>query len=282
MAGRPAVSKAEERRLLSAARTGDPRATEAMLESLALTIYRFGMGFCRDPHQAEDLTQDVLRTLLVWLPQFRGDSSLSTWAFTVARRACVRRRRRAQRMTSLEARTDLKSHPDTAAGPAETMERRELAGAIQAAIAALPPVQREVVLLRDVEGLPALEVARVLGIGERAVKSRLHRARLALRESLAPHAAPSRIRPVHPSGGPASRCPDTALLLSRYLEGELDGSVCDRLAAHVAGCAACGVACDSLREVLGACRTWGTAPIPKAEQQRVRVAVRAAVEAMAD
>lgn len=275
-----ASQRAAESRLLAAARTGNRRATEQILGSLSRTIYRFGMGFCRDPDQAEDLTQDVLQTLLAWLPRFRGESSLSTWAFTVARRVCVRRQRRLARMTSLEGRGGMKSRADASAGPAERMEQRELAMAIESAVSALPDQQREVVLLRDVEGLPASEVAAVLGIGERAVKSRLHRARLALRVMLAAHAAPVRRHVTQDEREPAKRCPDTALLLSRYLEGELDGQVCDRLAVHVAGCVACGEACESLRAVLGACRKWGTSPIPMAERQRIKLAVREAVRAM--
>ena len=275
-----ASQRESESRLIAAARKGNRRAAAQILESLSPTIYRFGMGFCRDPDQAEDLTQDVLQTLLAWLPRFRGESSLSTWAFTVARRVCVRRQRRMARMISLEGREDLYLRADASAGPAERLERRELAKAIESAVAALPKQQREVVVLRDVEGLPASEVAIVLGIGERAVKSRLHRARLALRVMLAPHAAPLGMRSVPDKRETANRCPDTALLLSRYLEGELDGQVCDRLAMHVAECAACSEACESLRVVLGACRRWGMSPIPAAERKRLQLAVREAVRAM--
>lgn len=271
-----------ERRLVAAARRGDRAALRVLLERLIRPVMRFGQGFCRNADDAADLTQDVMRTLLAELPRFRGDASLSTWAFTVARRACARRRLRERRMSPLETAKGIVRRADPGAMPDELVERLELGAAIQRALGTLPPAQREVVMLRDVEGLPAAEVAKVLGIGERAVKSRLHRARLALREELAPYvergAAPARApAPATAAGG----CPDTARMLSRYLEGELDARVCDTLSAHVAACARCHVVCGSLREVLGRCRRWGAAPLPAAERERVRDAVRDAVARLA-
>jgi RNA polymerase sigma-70 factor (ECF subfamily) len=264
-----ATDRRAERELIRAARKGDRRAAEKLLGNLIGTVYRFGRGFCRNPEEAEDLTQDVLHALLAALPRFRGESALSTWAFTVARRVCARRKRRMARQAPLPERADTWASAE--AGPLERAERHDLADAIQHALALLPPAHREVVMMRDVEGLPASEVARVLGIGERAVKSRLHRARLSLRESLAPHAVKPR------PAAEARRCPDTVRLLSRHLEGDLDGSICDRLAEHVAQCGRCASECESLREALGACRAWGNSRIPPAERERIRAQVRRAI-----
>ena len=96
-AGRAAafrLTRAEERRLLAAARAGDRRALSRLLELLSGPIYRFGRGFCGDPHDAEDVAQVTLAALARTLHDFRGDSSLTTWAYTVARNACTRHRRR--------------------------------------------------------------------------------------------------------------------------------------------------------------------------------------------
>lgn len=288
--GHAAAVDGPERRLVSAARRGDPAALRQLMERLSRPVLRFGQGFCRNADDAADLAQDVLRTLLAELPRFRGDSSLSTWAFTVARRACVRRRIRERRMLPLDAGPGLHEHRDPSATPDVVVERRQLGEAIERALATLEPAHREVVMLRDVEGLPAAEVAKVLGIGERAVKSRLHRARLELRAALEPYVG-HRATPARRSPGPRTagvpgaaaavaatgRCPDTARLLSRYLEGDLDARVCDTLSAHVAHCERCDAVCASLREVLGACRRWGAAPLPAGERARVRAAVREAV-----
>jgi RNA polymerase sigma-70 factor (ECF subfamily) len=281
-ARRAPLGRAEERRLLAAARAGDERALARLLTLLMKPVYRFSAGFCRDPHDAEDVVQDVLVSLTRSLAGFRGDASLSTWAYTVARRACMRQRRRRvdapDRLVSIERGgpggepPQLVAHPDH--DPALRHERGELRAALEAAIASLPATLREVLVLRDVEGLSALEAGRVLRLGERAVKSRLHRARLRLREMLAPHVtAPPRGRPGPPAPAGA-RCPDSARLVSRYLEGDLSPAVCARLQRHVAGCRACGDACDSLRQVLSACRAWGAAPLPPEARENVRAAIR--------
>jgi RNA polymerase sigma-70 factor (ECF subfamily) len=180
-----------ERRLIAAARAGDARATRELLERAAAPAWRWSHGFCRNRDDADDLAQDVLVALLRSLPKYRGESSLSTWTYVVARRACARRRMRERRQTSLDApgASHLRDRPDPAAGPARALDRRRLGERLESAIAALPEAQRAVLVMRDVEGLSAAEVGEVLGLGERAVKSRLHRARLALRARLAPHLA---------------------------------------------------------------------------------------------
>jgi RNA polymerase sigma-70 factor (ECF subfamily) len=275
------LSRSEERRLVAAARAGDPRALGRLLKLLAGPIYRFGRGFCGDRHDAEDVAQVVLMALARTVRSYRGEASLTTWAYTVARNACKRHRRpRAgapRQMTSLDdagpAGRGAMSLADPRQDPHRSLERTELARALERAIAALPPAQRDVLLLRDVEGLPASEVGRTLGLSERAVKSRLHRARVALRDSLAPWHGPE------PEDGRAARdqCPDTARLLSRYLEGELGPESCAELRQHVESCPACAGACDTLRSALLACRAWRGAPLPRAVQASVRRGLREAV-----
>lgn len=268
----------EEARLLNAARAGDARALRQLLTTLAGPAYRFGRGFCRDPHDAEDVMQEVLTALARSLSRFRGDASLTSWAYVVARRVCMRHRRKRSgepaHIASLDAAPadggaagqPADAAVDRAADPLERLERHQLGALIERAIVALPAPQREVLLLRDVEGLSARAVGAALGIGERAVKSRLHRARMALRRALAPELAPARAA--------APGCPDTAGLVSRYLEGELTAARCRTLAAHVAGCPSCGAACEALREALGACRAWGRRPLPADLRDRVRAAIR--------
>lgn len=263
------AERAAEAKLVAAARRGDRKALNELVRAASEPALRFSRGFCRDPHEAEDLAQDVMATLLRTLHTFRGDSSLSTWTYTVARRACGRRKKRMARQSPLETAPEgLLEQPAHEGEPHRTLERRQLGEALERAVAALPHAHREVIVLRDVEGLPAAEVAKILGIGERAVKSRLHRARLTLREMLSPFV----------KGGDApprgAQCPDTARMLSRYLEGELSPNVCARMEEHVSSCPACGGACTSLREVLGACRDYGQQKVPS----EIRLAVRTAVK----
>jgi RNA polymerase sigma-70 factor (ECF subfamily) len=269
----------EERRLLAAVRRGDRRALDLVTRRVAGSLYRFSRGFCRNPDDADDVAQDVLSALVSSLPRFRGDSSLSSWAYVVARNACARRRRREARQIPFEdGDVVAQTLRDPGAGPERQAERRELREALERAIAALPASLRDVLVLRDVEGLPASQVARRLGLGERAVKSRLHRARVALRDELEPHVgaevAPRRAARAS-SGSPD--CPDVPRLLSRFLEGELDARACSRLEAHVSACAGCSAACDSLRTALGACAAWRRAPVPARLQTAVRAALRRVV-----
>lgn len=273
---RPRISRGEERALIAAARRGDERALARLLRSLADPALRFGRTFCRHAEDAEDVMQEVLASLARGLPRFRGESALSTWAYRVARHACLRRRGpRARALEPLHDGEAASAPAGAEADPARAYERRELAARIERAIEALPRPQREVLVLRDVEGLTAAEVGRVLGLGERAVKSRLHRARLTLRRALAPAAERS------PAGGARSRavarrkrCPDTARLVSRYLEGDLGPDSCAALFRHVQGCADCGETCRALRSILRTCRRFGRRPLPGPVRERIRESVR--------
>ena len=155
--------------------------------------------------------------------------------------------------------------------PERDLEQRDLEGALRHALLALPAAQREALILRDIEGLPAREVAKILRVQERAVKSRLHRARAAMRDALAPHVGTAGAAPR------GSRCPDVAHLLSRYIEGELDASRCASLEAHVRSCGHCGAACRALRRSLGVCRRHGARPLPPAAREGLRRAIRAVI-----
>lgn len=270
------TSREEEQRLLLQAREGDPRAVRRLLERLSPPIYRFGRSFCRDSDDAEDVMQEVLVSLVRSLPSIRGDSSLTTWAYTVARRACQRQRRRASRSvpTAFESGEEPRQEPlaGPSHDPALELERRELERALREAIRALPPAYREAVILRDLEGLSAREAARILGVTERALKSRLHRARLSLRDVLAPRFG----------GRPGLRhrpsCAETGRVLNRYLDGELDRRACVAMQAHVEACPACGSACRALRDALDLCRRPGSRRLPPEARESLRRAIRGALE----
>jgi RNA polymerase sigma-70 factor (ECF subfamily) len=138
------------------------------------------------------VAQESLISMARSLKDFRGDSSVSSWLYTIARRFCIKKRRRSKfappREESLDAPgTDaVERLADRAPSPEEQATNQELATVLAQAIDALDPSHREVLVLRDVEGLSAPEVAKVLGISVDAVKSWLHRARAAVRRELAP------------------------------------------------------------------------------------------------
>ena len=167
--------------------------------------------------------------------------------------------------------TDVAQHlADPRPNPEQTATNRELATALTHAIDALEPSQREVLVLRDVEGLSAPEVAKILGMSVEAVKSRLHRARVAIREELAPALGRPAIAP--PRG---ALCPDVLTLFSQHLEGEIDPSVCATMEAHLAQCHHCRDACESLKRTLAICRQLPTPDVPASLAASVKAAIHA-------
>jgi len=263
--------------LLAAARTGDAHALEALLVRHQPQVYRFGLRMCRDPEDARDITQDTLLAMARGVRDFRGASSLSTWLYTIARSFCIKKRRRSKfapepdRSLDSDVAPDAALLTDPAKRPDEAAAAREVTVALEQAIGALEPMYREVLILRDAEGLTAPEVAEVLGIGVDAVKSRLHRARLAVREQLAPLLG---IPPA--AGAPSPSCPDVLTLFSQNLEGEISADRCAELDRHVQACDQCRGRCDSLKRTLALCKS-GAAPdteVPAVVQASVRTAIR--------
>lgn len=264
-------------RLLDRARAGDPDALEGLIERHQAQVYRFGLRMCRDPEDARDVVQDTLLAMARGVRDFRGASSVSTWLFTIARSFCIKRRRRSKFAPRAEASIDADTAPeaarvaDPARNPEDLAAGREIAEALDHAIASLPPALREVLLLRDAEGLTAPEVAEVLGVTPQAVKSRLHRARLAVRAQVAPLLGIPPARAASPRG-----CPDVLRVFSRHLEGDVSAETCAQMERHLAGCPGCEGACASLRRTLALCRAGGASTqVPAPVQESVRAAVRA-------
>jgi RNA polymerase sigma-70 factor (ECF subfamily) len=152
----------------------------------------------------------------------------------------------------------------------ETVASKQVERALEEAIASLEPMYREVLLLRDVEGLTAPEVARVTGASVQAVKSRLHRARLAVRAHIAPLLGIPTDLPATPG-----TCPDVLALFSSHLEGQISSEVCAEMERHVGACSRCKGACDSLKRTLALCHAAAPAvQIPADVQASVKVALR--------
>lgn len=259
--------------LVARAQSGDPAALEALLGQLAPAVHRFGLRMCRHADDADDVLQDTLLEIARRLPQFEGRSSLSTWAFTIARTACSRRRRGLKNQPFVAEDAAAEAALD-APSPEDVAVAQDLSARLSAALDTLPEEAREVLLLRDVEGLTAPEAAEAIGIEVGALKSRLHRARAALRAALAPWLEDPRPPTPKPEG-----CPDVVAALSRKLEGDLLAADCEQMEAHVAGCPSCTAACESLRAVLATCRArGGDRPVPPKIQMQVRSAVRALLE----
>lgn len=263
----------DDRELLERARSGRKDALEELLKRHQAQIYRFGMKMCRDPEDAEDVLQDTLLSVARNVRDFRGASSVSTWLYTIARSFCVKKRRKGK-FTPRDAASPLEGDAERVADPAafadDALASKQVERALQTAIASLEPMYREVLLLRDVEGLTAPDVARVTGASVQAVKSRLHRARLAVRAEIAPLLGIPNDLPAAPG-----RCPDVLALFSSHLEGEVSADVCAEMEQHIEACPRCKGACDSLKHTLSLCRTsLPAAPIPAKVQASVKFALK--------
>jgi RNA polymerase sigma-70 factor (ECF subfamily) len=263
-------------RLIERARAGDAGALERLVDRHQARVYRFGMKMCRDPEDAKDVLQDTLLTMARGIRDFRGASSLSTWLYTVARSFCIKKRRKSQfapgMKHALQDEVDGVSATlvDTAQRPDEAVGAKQIEQALEHAIRSLEPGYREVLLLRDMEGLPASEVAEILGLSVQAVKSRLHRARLSVRERVAPL-----LGIPNATAEPRGTCPDVLNLLSRHLEGEVSADRCAEMERHVESCTRCRGVCNSLKQTLALCRTTGAADgVPAPVQLKVRAALQ--------
>jgi len=272
------VASRTESQLVDAARAGDSEALEELLERVSPLVLRYGMRMCGGrPEDAEDVLQDTLITLARTVSDFRGASSLSTWLYTIARSQCSRKRRKSRfAPKELEPLHDERGgaaldRPDEARTPDDELAGREVGRVLEQAIDGLDPKYREILILRDVEGLTAPEVAEVLGMRLEAVKTRLHRARAQVRAAVAPWLGGG------PGSEPLEGCPDVISLWSRYTEGDIQPDTCAEMERHLEGCPRCRGRCDSLRRTLALCRALPAGEVPVEIRESLRAAVRRAV-----
>lgn len=173
------VSAADDT-ILSAAQAGDRDALGELVRSHRHGVYRYGLQVCRTTEDAEDAVQETLWAATRAIKTFRGSaSSIASWMFTIVRRECLRLIDR-NREAPLGGEED--DVPAEVPDPDDAVAGRRRADLLAEALASLDPIHREVVLLRDIQELSAPEAAALLGISVEALKSRLHRARVSLRD----------------------------------------------------------------------------------------------------
>jgi RNA polymerase sigma-70 factor (ECF subfamily) len=258
--------------LVAAARDGDRAAVEELLVRYEPNIYRFGLRMCGNEDAAREVLQETLLAAFRYLPGFRGDAALSTWLYQIARSFCIKERRGQHPTRSLDE-DGAAELVDPTPQPDARAHAREIGEALSRAIAVLPPEQREVLILRDVEGLSAEQAAEVVGIEVGALKSRLHRARMALRTELAG---------ILGERGDTEPCPELAQELTAYVGAEIDQATCVQIEKHLATCARCAGACDALKRTVSLCRRLPGDVVPAPVRAAVRDAIMAAIAPGAD
>lgn len=267
------MKRLEERELLRLAKAGDRRAVEELLRRHEPRVFRFGLRMCGDEEAAREVLQRTLLTAFEQLGTFREDSQISTWLYSIARSFCSRLHRRTRSAPLHDVELDAPGGeavlpPARDLDPEDQAAQREMAELVGAAIAALPHAYREVVVLRDVEGLSAEEAAGLVGISVPALKSRLHRGRQMLKAHLA-----ALLREEGRTVGGAQACPELASELSRVAELEVDQAACATIEEHVRTCAACSETMGRLHATVSICSRLPGDEVPEAVQRAVRSAV---------
>lgn len=196
----PDLSSDQE--LIEALRRGESDAVEALVDRYGAWIHRVASRMLGDSRDAEEITQDALMTVVRKIGTFRGEAAFSSWLYRIAANAAYEslryRRTRAEVPLDplLTAFDDEGRHVQPVVDWSRQLEdpavASETRSALERAIGRLPEDYRVVLVLRDVEGLTNEAVAEALGLSIAAVKSRLHRARLVLRNELAHLFVPAR------------------------------------------------------------------------------------------
>lgn len=181
-----------ETQLIEAARRRDPAAWEELISLYGSKIYGIALRFLLNEKDAEDIVQEVWMTVSRKISEFRGESKLGTWLYRIAVNKCLERMRSKKNkpVESIEEKLPqfddeggfTREFSDWSEAPDIRTDNAIMKEEIEKAIRSIPDQYREVLVLRDVEGLSGQETADLMGLSEAAVKTRLHRARAFVRE----------------------------------------------------------------------------------------------------
>jgi RNA polymerase sigma-70 factor (ECF subfamily) len=179
--------------LISQIKKGDERAFSKLVQRYEQTVWGFAFKLCRDKDKAEESFQDTFVNVFRKIDQFDGRSKFSTWLYSIVANNCLMKRRRRKIEDLLES---LDEPPDTEDEtvqrqlvawddtPVEKLLHGELKEQLDAAIQKLPDDYRVVFVLRDLEQRTAEETSKITGLSVPAIKSRLRRSRIFLRQQL--------------------------------------------------------------------------------------------------
>ena len=169
---------------LGLAKTGDPEAFTQLVRSLQPTVFRWALTFARDTDDADEITQETFVQMHRKLEQFRGESSLEGWIYGITRSIAFQRTRKTKRRTLLSVASlpGIDSVYNT--DPGARVDRQRVADYIRHFFLELPPRQREVFDLVDLQGFDPVEVADLTGMKAATVRGNLFKARAAIRAHL--------------------------------------------------------------------------------------------------
>src|SRR6185369_15269216 len=193
-AGAALTAAAPDAEIVRRVQAGDSALFEILMRRHNQRVYRVVRAVVKDEADVEDVMQQAYINAFTHLQQFEERSQFSTWLVRIALHEAFGRRRKVQRAETTAARSHADVDDDrgelmeTLASPAADPERqayaRELHRVLEAAVDTLPEAYRTVFMLRDIEGLSTSETGQGLGLGDEAVKTRLHRARAMIRRAV--------------------------------------------------------------------------------------------------
>lgn len=234
-------------------------------------LYRFALSITRDPHLAADLVQDTFVRAIERADQYRGDAAPGTWMRRILHNLAVDRARRAVREVVVEEVEESWGDDSYTVDPEAVVERADTREDLEDALARVPFIYRTAVILHDVEGLTAREIAELHEISLPAAKQRLRRGRMALVTALAEG---HELR-VDLMGVPL-RCWDARRHVSNYLDGALQPDTARAVEAHLERCPTCPplyAALVGVHDRLADMRDPDTV-IPPALEEKIAAALR--------
>lgn len=184
------MNKESDLEIIKKAKLGDQKAIVELIKRYERTIFNFAFKICRDKDKAENTMQETFINILKSLHQFDGNSKFSTWVYRIVLNNCLmesRENSKTKEQLSLEDEDITIEEPSNNRWyelPMENLLNNELKSLLDSAIKKLEPLYREVFILRDIEGLSIEETGQVLNLTVPTIKTRLHRARLFLRNEL--------------------------------------------------------------------------------------------------
>jgi len=218
------VGAPTDNELLQLARQGNPIAFGTLIRRHDRYLYRLARSILLDDHEAEDVVQETYIRAFTGLPGFRGDAGFRTWLTRIALNLAVRRRRQRRATVNLDElraaqerrpeRTRISALVSSDRDPERAAPQEQIRKLLERAIDSLPATFRTVLILRDVEDVSVARTAKILGIRQETVKTRLHRARRILRETLGEQLA-SVLKDVFPFERP--RCDQLVARVLKYL-----------------------------------------------------------------
>ncbi len=260
-----------EQELIRRVREGDKEAFYGLVRPYERAVLFAARSVLNNDADAEDAAQEAVLKAFMHIEKFRGESKFSTWLVQIAINEARMKLRKEHRelYESLDTPTvdeqgDYwpKDFADWREIPVEALQRKELREALGKALASLEPKYRQVLALRDIQHFSVAEAAEALGLSGEAVRTRLHRARLRMRDALAPGLGSAWIRgreKVRPSEAVRSgadmtvieiSCVEVWREISNFLEESVDPELRARMEAHFAVCSNCKAVLDGTKNIV--------------------------------